>query len=230
MEHGSDATPSSPEQPHNETEAAAFPRQSWLAIMLEPRKTLRAILDSRTPMRYFWPILVLAVLSGVLSGGYSEEELPFGLFSAFALALVIPLGVLVVWALTYLFGYIFQKVGGWLGGQGEVQAIVIGMIWAQVPAVFTLVLTLLTILLYGPQVLIQPELLSQGGLLQSTALVVIGVLQGIFAIWSLVLAIANLAEAHRFSLWRSVGTHLIVIIGFCALLLLPVALLGGLAG
>ncbi|GAA5189952.1 hypothetical protein [Ferrimonas gelatinilytica] len=82
-------------------------------------------------------------------------------------------------------------------------------------------LLLVLVMLFGLDALFEPERLTQGNWWQSAVMVLISVLQGIFAIWSMVLAVANLAEAHRFSLWRAAWTHLVVLIFWILLFTVP---------
>ncbi len=208
------ATPKSPR----------FPRQSWISMMLEPRQTLRAVLDSPSPSRYFWPILVLSVLMGILG---ALGDLPMEVERPMLVGLVIalPIAVLIAWGMTQLFGRLYRWVGSWFGGTGDPRSIVIGMIWSQIPTVLGLPLLLILVLIFGVEVLYEPDRITQGNWWQSTVAVLISLLQMIFAIWSLVLAVANLAEAHRFSLWRSVWTHAIVLIFVIVLLTLPMSYL-----
>ncbi|QIZ78703.1 Yip1 family protein [Ferrimonas lipolytica] len=132
---------SEPQQPTNPP-YRTFPRQPWLAMMLEPRITLRAILASENPRRGFWLLLSLIAISSIIGNaangdmaGLSGPEL-FG--AMFGVLLLIPL----LYVLMYLSAWVLRLVGRWLGGDGELTNIVTGMVWSQVPTVFTLLLCL----------------------------------------------------------------------------------------
>ncbi|WP_345316285.1 hypothetical protein [Ferrimonas gelatinilytica] len=90
-------------------QTTSFPSQSWLSMMLEPRRTLRAVLDSPTPSRHFWLILVLSVVVGILA---SLGDLPVEMDAAMLVGLVValPVAVLITGALP---GCLALSIAGW---------------------------------------------------------------------------------------------------------------------
>ncbi|SHH96066.1 YIP1 family protein [Ferrimonas marina] len=202
-------------------EATVFPSQPFLAMMLEPRKTLRAILASDTPRRYFWWLLALGTFAGVLqsaldpslqSGATAAGEGGSG-WQALAILMVgsvvaIPLA----WIIIHLIAFLYRLVGGWLGGTGSLNNIATGMVWAQVPSILGLGLSLVLLVIYGPSVLVDPSQLGQAALWQNLAYVAIVFLQTVFGVWALVLSVANLSAAHDYGIGKALLTVLLVIL------------------
>ncbi|GAA4871766.1 YIP1 family protein [Ferrimonas pelagia] len=200
---------------------SAFPKEPWFAMMLEPRQTLRAILNSASPRRYFWWVLTLPLLISLLEAVLEQSQHmtdvePLDLIASGA-------GLLVLLPLLYgflrLHAWFMRHVGGWLGGRGTTEAIMIGWVWSGIPQILLIPLLLLMALWLALGDAIGASWLSTQGVLFGAFLVLTGVLQLIFLFWSLGLTVINLATAHSFSVWRSIGAHAIALALWCAFLL-----------
>ncbi|SHH96077.1 Yip1 family protein [Ferrimonas marina] len=201
----------------NESPAQPFPKQAFLAMMLEPRATLSAVLASDTPRKGFVFLLVVIVLASGLetlfSGDMAEASSPelFGFGFGLLVAAPIALGFM------YLSAWLTRLVGRLFGGEGELGDMVTGMVWAQVPALISLGLSILLFALFGTELITNPDAITEGGTLKGLLAVGIGLLQIVFAVWGLVLSVAALSVTLNISLWRSVGVHLVIILFFILL-------------
>ena len=97
--------------------AAAFPEWPWLTILVQPRSTIRAVVDA-DPKRY---VVALAVLYGIADslsraeGGSMADSMPLPL----VFVLVIALGGVGGLISLHISGWILTMTGGWFGGKAS---------------------------------------------------------------------------------------------------------------
>ncbi|WP_028117839.1 YIP1 family protein [Ferrimonas senticii] len=214
-----------------ETESAPvgysqFPKQAYLAMMVEPRKTIRAIIDSATPRRGFWLLLVLVLLASVLGESLNGELVGLGIAEVLGVAFGLLIAVPLMYGLMYLSAWVTRLVGRWFGGDGELRQLVTGYVWAQVPVVGSLLLTLVLLLMYGGELFTDPNAVSNGAGWKAVVMMIIGLLQLLFAGWALVLSVAATAEV----LGLSIGRCILVMLVTMLLFLAPIILLALAAG
>ena len=174
-----------------------------LEIWIRPRQTIRHIID-HDPAKYF---LILVSISGAYrfldtaSDQSLGDDMPLAMILALA-AIVGPIaGIISISIGTALV----RMTSGWFGGEATTEGIKAVLAWSSVPDIIFLVMYLLIILFFGQEIF-----LSQGDFVEGPliiAVLLMGVVIGIpLVIWKAVIFIQCLAEANRFSAWKSIGT------------------------
>ncbi len=182
----------------------------WTAIWLQPRATLRRILDD-DPTR---TVLLLAALCGIARflEQASVENLgdvlpwPRILVSAIFIG---PVGGIIG---VYLGALLLVWTGRLLGGAATMTQLRAVLAWSTVPLIWTLPLVIPELALFGQEAFTEskPGILSdpqRAAIYSGLALV-----KAAAGIWTLAIGIIGLSEAQRFSVWRAVGNALLVVL------------------
>ncbi len=177
------------------------PIKIFLGMFIWPRQIIRALLDAGP----LWSVtLLLTVVSGARSGvqnGLEKhfEEPTIALGMALATAVVGPmLGSLVGF---FLFGWVYYGVGKALGGTGSQSDVYHAFARTLIPSFAGFVPLGVMVLLVA------------SGQAHTAAYLGMVLLYMAILVWSMVSLIRGLAEAHRFSSWRSLAAFVL-----CALL------------
>lgn len=188
-------------------EEKSKPIYPWLTIWVRPRETMRKILDTNPYRLIIWFALLWGVLGSIsllnqLWTHYTHRPefrtLPYILISLFG-------SILIALLVLYLGGWLYKLTGSWIGGKGTFVEIKCAVGWSFYPFIITSILGLLVFATMGI-----PWLTAIFGLLQLAALV-----------WSFIIFLFLLAEAHKFSVLRALGTILIAYaLVFAALMIL----------
>ncbi len=191
-----------------------------LTIWTRPRETLRAILNSATPMKH---VYLLAVLGGTALA-IIQVASQLGVIESYTLLVVLiaifvlgPLGgFLMVW-----FGSVMIFwTGQWIGGKGSREQIMTALAWAQIPSIALGCTVILFLAVFGA--------LSQLGVLTHSHVVgaILGIIFVILFIGVLVMKVYVyfncLAEAQQFqSAWMAVANSFIAGAIVFAVLIVP---------
>jgi Yip1 domain len=193
----------------------------WISIWMSPRETMRRIVN-RDPSHH---VTMIAAFAGALSFldlslsaslGVGPSLMPpvmvlylpeWTFFSAFIGA---GFGVAVV----YVSGFLFRWAGYFLGGVADSREARAAAAWASVPQIWFAVVILGLLLVTGVAQALSPSLppadaadviaAAKGFTVERGAAAIIGV-------WSFVVFLHCLAEVHRFSTWRALGSFLLVV-------------------
>ncbi len=199
----------------------------YFKIWTHPREVIRKILDIQTGYQVWFLVILFAVFQALLPVFYA----PFT--SYLTLDILVFIGILISIALDSLVCLYFAGVGSFLGGifggKGSFKDIQTAYAWCYPPACVAIVLlqvsqipvwqnliggdTDLLSLVAGPQALWQD-------LLRSISIVL--------NLWTLVLLIVNVSEAHQISALRSFVLIILLlipllIVGITAIILLVIA-------
>lgn len=169
----------------------------WLNLWIRPRQTIRAILDT-DPRRL---ILFLSILNGIISSiaAYffllNSDPQDFQSNRSFALIIMIIIGASLGVFHLYFGGWLYQLTGKWLGGKGTFIDLKCAVGWS---SYLFLIVSLIN--------LIEALVLSH-----FWPALIFSILYLIFIIWSFIAFIFLIAEAHRFSAWRGLGTLILAL-------------------
>jgi len=202
-----------------------IPQSGWLGnlamVVIQPRRTMRELLDQRSH-RMVVPLVLLAIISSLLK----DLDLP-GLQKALQghttvafplmIACILVAVTLVTLLLFYVLSWIALGVGRLLEGRGEVGEVRSALAWGFAPIIWALLYRI-------PMAFIRWDSVQEAGLTRlrlggdelvfsrgnfpggwATALA-FAILEITVLLWYLVIASRTLAEAHRFSGWRGLGT------------------------
>src|SRR3989442_3357291 len=197
----------------------AEPLDPWFSIWTRPRATLRQILDG-DPRRSVYRLAALGGIAGALKVATESgpgETAPL----AATLAVAVAGGALGGVLFLFLFSGLVRVAGRWLGGLGGTLEIRAALAWSYVPEIWGMILWLPRGVLLGEE-MFQPVPPGIEG--NPPAALFFGLLvlaQTLVGFWGLVIGLKCIAEAHRFSAWRALGT--LVLVGL--MLIVPVGLL-----
>ncbi len=185
-------------------EAELAPFNPWLEIWYSPRRTIRRII-TLDPKR---DIYLLALLIGystwldrASTQGWGDGMPVWGILIA---------GLLV----GFLGGIVSLGIGGLitgflgrlLGGDASNEEVTAALAWSQVPSIFGLILWIPQLLLLGGETFMSSSSRLEATPFLSLLLVPFFLIHLALGIWQIVLTVLTVAEVHRFSVWRSIGT------------------------
>lgn len=173
----------------------------WLKMWVEPRKTIRTIVN-------FDPKYRFAVLSGIYG-------FPMMLHIAQNLNLsdyYVTGGILIVALLLSVFAgmlgititsALLSWTGKWIGGKAPFLNIRAAVGWSNIPNIINIVMWLIMIAHFGGMVFNRnfPQMPFMGG--EMLFVLSIFLVQFIMAIWSFVMLLISLSEVQGFSAWKA---------------------------
>jgi len=195
----------------------------WITIWLQPRATIRRILDS-DPVSHVW---LLGAAGGIAQGLRAINTDEYGAVPELSLGAVVLISTIVgalsgVVALLVM-PYLLRWTGRWLGGAGSLVDLRASLAWAQVPGIWGLALHVVLIAAFGQQLVdgSVAESLDSGG--KAAFFLIVTFAIAVIAIWQLFTTIKTVAEANGFSAWR--GFFNLLLAGIAAALILLTVLL-----
>ncbi len=206
------------------TTAPATHLNPWLSIWIKPRATIQEILNSKSSLNntvYFlaacWSLArTLDRMSRQNPGGLSSNPTSTLLFGA----VTIILGPI----LLYLHAAALRWTGSWIGGKATTLQIFIADAWGNIAAVPVLLLWIPQLLILGPETFSgNASGLNDLPLLLQLLILGFSSLQIVFSIWGFIVMLNCLAQAQKFSIWKALANHLMVIL-LLILLVLPLAI------
>jgi hypothetical protein len=184
-------------------------------MWFSPRRTIRAVIDAETRPNWM-PVAVLAAIFNVVVA-LERGQLAGGV-SASASVFPIAVGLMQFGFGIFISPFLLAIIGGWLGGQGDPQDLRQAVVWSYLPQAVA-ALPAIAILASLGSAHVDPQTASPGSVLLLLLWSALALGAGL---WTIVLTVGGVAEAHRFSVGRAIGT-------FC-ILALPLFLLGLVAG
>ena len=196
-----------------------------VTIWTQPRHTLRQLID-QGPTRI---VLVLAALHGFVSmiDRVSSRDAGDVMSLSTMLLMCMLIGPVAGLVSLYLGALLFRWVGRWLGGQGGTKELRTAMAWAGLPVIASLPLWGLLALLLGPALFTSTSTIEAIAPWQTIIATLVGLIILSLSGWSVLLSVLGIAEAHRFSIWRAIGTCLlpgVAAVVLLALIVIPLAL------
>ena len=127
-------------------------------------------------------------------------------------ALAIPVGMVAGVIALYLGAALIRWTGSWLGGQASAGEVRAALAWGHLPVYFAAVLWLPYLGFFGNEIFMSemPSVQARPWLL--LVLLNLAVLEKGLVVWGLVTLVLAVAEAHRFSGWRSLGSIVMAVL------------------
>ena len=179
----------------------------WFSMWLHPRRTIRQIVETN-PERL---VLLLATVGGIveaLINASSDSKGENMSLQAILLTALIggPLmGVIGLW----LGGALLRWTGGWIGGQADSRRIRATLAWANVPLVWSLLLWIPALLLFGAELFATATPILDASTMLSGLYMVFSFGIGIVSIWAFVVFLHALGEVQGFSAWKALGNSIL---------------------
>jgi len=198
------------------------PLNPWLSIWLQPRATIRQIVDTNPRQQ----VLLLAALGGVVetldraSMRSAGDMLPLAAILGVA-ALGGPIFGIVS---LYIGGWVLRWSGAQLGGQANAEQVRAAIAWSGVPSLFTSVVLIPQLAVFGRELFTTETPIVDSSNTYLAFLLGTGLIETVGGIWGLVTLTKCLGEVHRFSAWRGLGSLLLVLLLVFALVLVAVGL------
>jgi len=195
------------------------PSTPWLSIWTRPRATLRLILAT-DPRRGVFRLAALGGIAEFLALCVREgvgDTYSIPVLLALSLGAGTVLGILGI----LVFTAVIAPIGRWLKGRGGSAEVMAALAWANVPAIWGLLLWLPRAALLGEETFHPLPAIVQGN---PEALLFFGFLQFlqvVIGLWGFAITLKCLGEAHGFSAWRAFLT----LIGAGFVVILPIALI-----
>lgn len=181
-------------------------------IVIRPRTTMREILDT-PPDRMIVPLVLLGIISGMLRD-FNVRSFPGVDAKTWLIICAAIAGVIVVFVLLfYAFAWLGYFIARWLEGTGDPAATRSALAWGTAPIIWALLYRLPVAFLaasagparaaiQGRNINFTTGMFGAGCL----AAAVYAIVELAVLLWYLAVASQTLAEAHRFSAWRGLGT------------------------
>lgn len=173
-------------------------------IWTRPRDTIRWIVATNPQLH----VMLLICLAGIgealdrASLRNAGDAVPLWVIIALAVGLGPLSGLISVWISSHLLRF----TGAWIGGVASRQHLTAAIAWASVPTIFSMPLWIPQLLLFGRETFTSTTPLLDSQPMLGTVLVVLGLAETVFGIWSLVLLCNTIAEVQGFrSAWAGLG-------------------------
>lgn len=202
-------------------DVAQYAGNPWFAIWTRPRMVMRWVL-ANDPTRNVPGLILGGAAASALSNVGENATTLTELAVAFGLSMV--LGTALGFLITYFVGtWLLRMVGGWLGGQGDATAVRAAIAYSQIPNIWgSIVSAVALIALIG--MMATGSFDASGGLgVGMFILIGLGLIMLVISVWSLVVLVATLSVAHRFSIGHSIGTIVLVALMIVAVVLAIIA-------
>jgi len=189
-----------------------MPLNPWFSMWLHPRRTIRQIVETN-PERL---VLSLAAVGGFIEGltnMASDSKGDDMSLRAILLATLIVgpiMGIVGLW----VGGFLLRWTGGWIGGQADSRRIRATLAWANVPLVWSLLLWIPAILLFGLELFTEATPVLDASAQLAGLHLVFSVGIGIISLWSFVAFLHALGEVQGFSAWRSLLNSFLALLVF----------------
>lgn len=179
-------------------------RNLWKSIWLEPRETVRYAIDHKT-MKYALMLVLIASLFDVLNVMTQDNldtTIPASGFIIWLIILSPVLGLIGWW----IGAGLATMVGTWFGGTGTFAELKMAYAISFIPVILGGLLWIPDLLILGKSLFSEDVSVSGWRLIWQFFSGFVGIVIGI---WSFIITVMAVAEAHRISGWRGFWTAVI---------------------
>ena len=186
------------------------PLNPWFSMWLHPRRTIRQIVDTNPEQL----VLLLAAVGGIVQALANAESKSTGdkesLMSILLISLILgPIGGIVgLW----VGGSLLHWTGGWIGGQAGSRRIRTALAWSQVPSIWSLLLWIPAILLFGAELFTKATPVIDASALLSGLYFGFSFCSVVIGVWSFVVFLHSLGEVQGFSAWKALGNTMLAVL------------------
>lgn len=172
----------------------------WSTIWIAPRKAIRSAIDYDKKKLSMMLIVIVGIINFLdrAIGQNLGDSIPFLLILVLALVGGTIAGFIGWWILSGLATFI----GKWLGGVGTYEEMKIAVGISYIPIAFSGVLYIFDVLFLGQSLFMNVEV----SVFQVIWLLFSSSIGVVLSCWSMFILIKGVAEAHRFSSWKSLLT------------------------
>lgn len=178
----------------------------WRSIWLLPRKTMRTILDGN-----HGPVVLLGALGGIADSfvrmaGKNDHiyESLFGILSTALFGGIIG-GIIGI----YIMSGLLKLTGSWIGGKGNYDEILTAVAWANVPAIWSLIVWFLGGAVFGASFFKGISLVLEVSPTLNILAWIFNIILIVVGIWTIFVTVKCVAEAQEFSAWKAVLNYIL---------------------
>jgi len=182
-------------------EPRSLERNPWLSIWVQPRETIREIIETNPKYRLF----VLCALYGFpMAMSFAQS---FSLGSQFPAWSLIIAGLVICTFLGYIgisiSTWLLHITGKWIKGSGTFQTIRTAVAWSNVPNAVTAITWFILLGVFGGRIFYRDfsELTFVG--YEAGVVFLIFLVQSIVSIWGFIILLKTLGEVQGFSAWKA---------------------------
>lgn len=174
----------------------------WLSIWLEPRYTMRTILDGYNR----GPIILLAALGGIADAlSRISEKNGNGFDTLFQILIQSFISGIIGGIIgIYFISLMLWLSGKWIGGEGKYDDILTAIGWANVPSIWSLIIWFLGIVVFGVDFFKDASYILKASIFLNIISWLFTIAFWIIGLWSIFVAIKCVAEVQQFSSWKAV--------------------------
>lgn len=186
----------------------------WLHIWFKPRAVIRQELEKPDREKYF---ILLSIVIGMLTAftGY-EQDSP--VLNPLSLTLIVVfVGAAGGIIMLYFSSWINAVVGRWLGGRGYASDLRVALVRGSlVPSLVTVFIGFIDFAIRGEEFFYSVNLLIETREMSTLEFIAGGmpptliVLQVIAFVWTIIISLKSIGEAHGFSAWMALLTGIII--------------------
>ena len=183
------------------------PLNPWFSMWLHPRRTIRRIVETNPDRLVLFLAAVGGIVEALINASSDSKGENMSLQAILLTALIGgPLmGVIGLW----LGGALLRWTGGWIGGQADSRRIRATLAWANVPLVWSLLLWIPALLLFGAELFATATPILDASTMLSGLYMVFSFGIGIVSIWAFVVFLHALGEVQGFSAWKALGNSIL---------------------
>ncbi|HDR6289205.1 TPA: YIP1 family protein [Bacillus cereus] len=190
------------ETPENQFKRALNP---WFSIWTKPRDTMKEIFISK-PKNVFLLILLGSFVQTLDRA--SSKDMADSVSNPFSMILLIIFSTFFMSLIYYfLLPALFNWVGKKLGGQGTFEKTRYSVAYSYIPYVYSLILVWVpSFFLIGIENFTSETPKMDSSLTLTLLFLIWGIIDIVIGIWTIILSLKCLGEAHQFSAWKALLT------------------------
>lgn len=173
----------------------------WLDIWLEPRATIRAIVNYDPKYRF---ILLSAIYGLPMALNFAQsssfiDSIPMWAILLASLVISPFIGALGISVSSLLLTW----TGSWIGGKGNFQRVRCAVAWSNVPNAVTIFLWVVLMVVFGDQIF--SKAFSEANFVgyQAGVVFIVFLVESIVSIWGFIILLKTLGEVQGFSAWKA---------------------------
>lgn len=174
-------------------------KNPWVTIWAAPRPTIRRIVDTDPKRSFYW----LATLYSLQSILFIANYLSLGLSHHYAVILILSIVLSpvmgTIWI--YIYGWLFDMTGKWLGGHAPHAHVRAAFAWSKVPLLINLAMWFILLIFSAEDIFVHYP--------QGPSLIFINLIMIISGIWSFIILLQCIREVQGFTLGRAIGNVLL---------------------